>query len=150
MEEIDLCWRITNLNPNYIKKFIYQSKVYHLGGGSLNYDDPKKLFFNIRNHRYMLQKNLNFGLKKILILLITLFINLFIALKYLILLKFNHFYFVLKALFSKNYSNFKYENIKMVDKKNISKKINKHFQVTSILFDYLILRRRKFSELNKS
>ncbi len=150
MEEIDLCWRITNLNPNYIKKFIYQSKVYHLGGGSLNYDDPKKLFFNIRNHRYMLQKNLNFGLKKILILLITLFINLFIALKYLILLKFNHFYFVLKALFSKNYSNFKYENLKMVDKKNISKKINKHFQVTSILFDYLILRRRKFSELNKS
>jgi len=53
-------------------------------------------------------------------------------------------------LFSKNYSNFKYENLKMVDKKNISKKINKHFQVTSILFDYLILRRRKFSELNKS
>ena len=80
----------------------------------------------------------------------TLFINLLIAFKYLILLKFNHFYFVLKALFSKNYSNFKYENLKMVDKKNISKKINKHFQVTSILFDYLILRRRKFSELNKS
>jgi hypothetical protein len=97
----------------------------------------------------MLKKNLKFGFKKILILLMTLFINLLIAFKYLILLKFNHFYFILKALFSKNFSNFKYENLKIVDKKNISKN-NKHIQVTSILFYYLILRRRKFSELNKS
>ena len=73
-----------------------------------------------------------------------------IGFKYLILLKFNHFYFVLKAVFSKNFSNFKYENLKMVDKKNILKENNKHNQVTSILFNYLILRRRKFSELNKS
>ena len=150
MEEIDLCWRITNLNPNYVKKFIYQSKVYHLGGGSLNYNDPKKLFFNIRNQRYMLKKNLKFGLNKILILLITLFINLLIAFKYLIFLKFNHFYFVLKAVFPKSFLDFKYEYLNIVDKKNISKENNKHNQVTSILFDYLILRRRKFSELNKS
>ena len=34
MEEIDLCWRLTNLNLDYKKRFIYKSEVYHLGGGS--------------------------------------------------------------------------------------------------------------------
>ena len=47
MEEIDLCWRIENLQKGYKKKFIHNCTVYHLGGGSLDYNDPKKLFYNV-------------------------------------------------------------------------------------------------------
>ena len=40
MEEIDLCWRIKGLNfSNYC---FPDSKVYHLGGGTLKYENPKK------------------------------------------------------------------------------------------------------------
>ena len=58
MEEIDLCWRITNFNSELKKRFMYKSVVYHLGGGSLAYNDSKKLFYNIRNHYYMVTKNI--------------------------------------------------------------------------------------------
>jgi len=56
MEEIDLCWRLKN--RGYKIKFTPFSKVYHLGGGSLAYDNPKKLFLNFRNSLWLLYKNL--------------------------------------------------------------------------------------------
>ncbi|KOH42958.1 glycosyltransferase family 2 protein [Sunxiuqinia dokdonensis] len=56
MEEIDLCWRLKN--RGYKIQFTPFSKVYHLGGGSLSYDNPKKLFLNFRNSLWLLYKNL--------------------------------------------------------------------------------------------
>lgn len=41
-EEIDLCWRIQN--TGYLIKYIGRSKVYHLGGATLNAMNPKKHF----------------------------------------------------------------------------------------------------------
>ena len=55
MEEIDLCWRMKlhgqkiMVNPN--------SVVYHLGGGTLNYLSPRKVFLNFRNSLFTLYKN---------------------------------------------------------------------------------------------
>lgn len=56
MEEIDLCWRLKNRGY----KIIYepQSVVYHLGGGTLSYDSPQKVYLNFRNNLWMLFKNL--------------------------------------------------------------------------------------------
>ncbi len=56
MEEIDLCWRLKN--QGYTIWYEPQSTVYHLGGGTLSYDSPKKLFLNFRNNLWMLYKNL--------------------------------------------------------------------------------------------
>lgn len=56
MEEIDLCWRLKNIG--YILKVIPASVVYHLGGGSLPMNHPRKLFLNYRNNLLMLYKNL--------------------------------------------------------------------------------------------
>ncbi len=56
MEEIDLCWRLKN--RGYQIYYQPQSIVYHLGGGSLSYDSPRKLYLNFRNNLYMLFKNL--------------------------------------------------------------------------------------------
>lgn len=57
MEEIDLCWRIRN--GGYSLKVNPVSVVYHLGGGSLPMNHPKKLFLNYRNNLLMLYKNLD-------------------------------------------------------------------------------------------
>ncbi|MDR1225659.1 MAG: glycosyltransferase family 2 protein [Prevotellaceae bacterium] len=56
MEEIDLCWRMQN--EGYLIQCVGQSKVYHVGGGTLPNNNPRKLFFNYRNNLLMLYKNL--------------------------------------------------------------------------------------------
>lgn len=56
MEEIDLCWRA--LNTGYRIKYTPESKVYHLGGGSLPMGSSRKVYFNFRNSLFMLWKNL--------------------------------------------------------------------------------------------
>lgn len=55
MEEIDLCWRIWN--NGYKVKFCPKSVIYHLGGGSLPMDSPRKVYYNYRNNLRMLWKN---------------------------------------------------------------------------------------------
>lgn len=57
-EEIDLCWRLINSG----RKIYYtgKSKIYHVGGGTLNKQSPQKTFLNIRNNLSMMAKNLPF------------------------------------------------------------------------------------------
>ena len=57
-EEIDLCWRMRN--KGWKLACIPQSVVYHLGGGSLSYDNPRKTFLNFRNNLLMIYKNRRF------------------------------------------------------------------------------------------
>ena len=55
MEEIDLCWRMQGLGYDIVS--IPESVVYHMGGQTLSYDNPKKLYLNCRNNYAMLVKN---------------------------------------------------------------------------------------------
>ena len=55
MEEIDLCWRIQKSGKEFL--VVPQSEVYHLGGGTLAYESPTKLYLNFRNNLFMLIKN---------------------------------------------------------------------------------------------
>ena len=55
MEEIDLCWRL-NARSWWVA-CVPQSAVYHVGGASLNYGNPRKTFLNFRNNLLMLYKN---------------------------------------------------------------------------------------------
>ncbi len=60
MEEIDLCWRLQNkgydilVNPS--------SHVYHVGGGTLDYRNPRKTYLNFRNSLFAIHKNWEKGL----------------------------------------------------------------------------------------
>lgn len=56
MEEIDLCWRLRA--TGYRVMASTDSVVYHLGGGSLPADNPRKTYLNFRNSLLMLYKNL--------------------------------------------------------------------------------------------
>ena len=59
MEEIDLCWRL--LNMQYRITYCGKSVVYHVGGGTLHKSNPRKTFLNYRNNLIMLFKNLPKG-----------------------------------------------------------------------------------------
>lgn len=56
MEEIDLCWRLQL--KGYRVWAIPESVVYHLGGGSLPAENPRKTYLNFRNNLLLLHKNL--------------------------------------------------------------------------------------------
>ncbi len=56
MEEIDLCWRLNS--RGWLLMCLPQSVVYHLGGGALGYENPRKTYLNFRNNLLMLYKNL--------------------------------------------------------------------------------------------
>lgn len=56
MEEIDLCWRLRSRGRGIV--CIPQSVVFHVGGATLNKENPRKTYLNFRNNLLMLYKNL--------------------------------------------------------------------------------------------
>ena len=54
-EEIDLCWRLKR--AGYSVWCFPQSVVWHLGGGTLEYESPRKVFLNFRNSLFSIVKN---------------------------------------------------------------------------------------------
>ncbi len=55
-EEIDLCWRLRSRGYSIV--CIPQSVVYHVGGGTLPTESPRKAYLNFRNNLLLLYKNL--------------------------------------------------------------------------------------------
>ena len=56
MEEIDLCWKMQL--RGWKVTVVPQSKVYHIGGGTLPNESPFKLRLNFRNNLLLLENNL--------------------------------------------------------------------------------------------
>ena len=102
MEEIDLCWRLKK--ANYKIMYASESSVYHVGGGTLNYMNPRKTYLNFRNSLYMIAKN--HESKIIQKLFIRLVIDGVAASLFLVKGQFRHFWAVLRAHMSvyKNWS----------------------------------------------
>jgi GT2 family glycosyltransferase len=59
MEEIDLCWKIQRTGGKVY--YCGTSVVYHVGAGTLGYENPRKTYFNFRNNITMLLKHLGVG-----------------------------------------------------------------------------------------
>ena len=57
MEEIDFCWRLRR--AGFTCWVEPASTVYHLGGGTLQYNNPRKTYLNFRNSLHALLKNAN-------------------------------------------------------------------------------------------
>lgn len=56
-EEIDLCWRLRSRGYDIV--CVPQSVVYHVGGGTLSKENPRKTYLNFRNNLLLLYKNLS-------------------------------------------------------------------------------------------
>lgn len=109
MEEIDLCWR---LHANgYEIWYTPDSLIFHVGGGALPNESPKKLYLNFRNNLLLLRKNLPPDMRN-RILLFRKILDGIAAIQYLIKGKPRFFIAVLKAhrdfkrLWRKEYGNY--------------------------------------------
>ena len=54
MEEIDLCWRLKNMD--YKVMYCAESEVFHLGGGTLNAENPFKTYLNFQEQPFAAKK----------------------------------------------------------------------------------------------
>jgi GT2 family glycosyltransferase len=59
MEEIDLCWKIHRANQRVC--YTAKSKVYHVGAGTLGYNNPFKVYLNFRNGLILIYKHFGAG-----------------------------------------------------------------------------------------
>ncbi len=97
MEEIDLCWRLKNLN---FKIYVQPaSVVYHVGGGTLYKISSRKTFLNFRNNLSTLVKN-HPPRKLLFKVLFRLVLDSLAALKFLFEGQPRHFLAVIRAHFA--------------------------------------------------
>lgn len=144
MEEIDLCWRLKN--QDYRIVYTPGSKVFHLGGGSLPYESPQKLYLNFRNNLWLLYKNLPTG-QLFHILFLRMALDGLAAIKLLAEFNLNgirsvwkahiHFYRSLPVLHLKR---------KQARKAGHLKPPAKRMQ-RSIVFQFYVRKRKRFSEI---
>jgi len=145
MEEIDLCWRIKNMGYKVV--VCPESKIFHLGGGSLSYGSPRKIYLNFRNNLFLLYKNLPEGrLYKTLIP--RMILDGVAALQFLLTGQFSAFIKVMAAHrdFYKSLGKLKKQRAELLPK--IVSAIHPEIYKGSIIFDFYIARKRKFSSLN--
>lgn len=96
-EEIDFCWRAQNFG--YEIWVEPKSVVYHVGGGTLSKDSPRKTFLNFRNSLITLLKNLPIS-EAIFLILCRLILDGIAGMKGLLNGEFQYFYQILRAHFS--------------------------------------------------
>ena len=143
MEEIDLCWRIRNTG----KKILYcaESKVFHVGGGTLPKSNPHKTYLNFRNNLLMVYKNASESDYQS-ILKTRIFLDILAAFKFLFSGNFKDYKAVLKAWrdFKKLKSSYSRPISKIIENKNPT---SFFIFPKSILRYYYLYGRKKFSSL---
>lgn len=137
-EEIDFSWRAVH-NKHQVA-FVGESSVYHLGGGTLSYNSPQKLYFNIRNSLLTLLKNLPANQLFVVIIARMIFDG-FLGVFFLISLRPRMMFSILKAHF-----NFYKLFLKTYKKRRLYNKTNTYFVLNSIIIQYFIFRRRFFTD----
>lgn len=146
MEEIDLCWRINT--AGYKIMAIPNSVVYHIGGGTLGYGSPHKVYLNFRNSLFMLHKNLPAEImhKRIFIRMV---LDGVAATMFLFTFRFRNFREIIRA-----HSDYRRER-ETLDKKRkqlgSNGEIYKHlpFLNKSIIAGFYIRRKRLFTDYEK-
>ena len=137
-EEIDLCSRAKN--TQYAIKYCSESRVYHVGGATLNTENPRKTFLNFRNSLFMLTKNL--PQKKLFGVLFTrMLLDGIAAFRFLTKGQFSHFYAILKAHFQF------YRYFTKFYKKKKSNNSNKYYTISSIVLRFFINNQKKYNKL---
>ena len=95
MEEIDLCWRLKK--ANYKIMVCPESTVWHVGGGTLQAESPRKVYLNFRNSLSTLLKNKETAFSAILTVYIRLLLDAVAGLMFLTKGKFSHIFAIAKA-----------------------------------------------------
>ncbi|HRH64790.1 MAG TPA: glycosyltransferase family 2 protein [Bacteroidia bacterium] len=145
MEEIDLCWRIHREGKQVW--YCGTSAVYHVGGGTLPKNNPRKTYLNFRNNLLMLYKNLPADLFLKVIIARTIFDS---AAAILFLIRNGKADF--KAVFEAHRDFHKMKKLYQSARTNTHNTHNQYFNLIywkSIVLSFYLFRSSKFTDLNK-
>ncbi|MDO8366693.1 MAG: bifunctional riboflavin kinase/FAD synthetase [Saprospiraceae bacterium] len=148
-EEIDLCWRLKR--AGYSIWCIPQSVVWHLGGGTLEYENPRKVFLNFRNSLYSLLKNEPWG-KLLWLIPARLLLDGLAGARFAVKGQFRAIWAIVRAHFS-FYGNFRLmcrkrqEGFQIIEKQKIAPKNEKGIYPGSIIVAHYLRRVKVFSKL---
>ena len=142
MEEIDVCWRLKRMGYRIV--IVPESVIYHVGGGTLPINTPRKMYLNYRNNLYLMFKNLP-GKKLIPYLFARMCLDGLSALVYLSKFSFGFFWAVVKAHLHFNCHirrslKKRREQANLIKQENVSC-IYPH----SMVFNFLVKKKKVFS-----
>ena len=143
MEEIDFCWRMNN--AGYKIMYCPDSTVFHIGGGTLPKISWRKTYLNFRNNFILLYKNLPDSWL-IRVFAVRLLLDGIAAMKFLVQAGFKDFWAVARAHVSFYRSLAKTRQ----KRKSIKQGSVRNLYKGSLVVDYYLLRKRKFSQLRSS
>jgi GT2 family glycosyltransferase len=147
MEEIDLCWRLQRMG--YRIRYVSSSAVYHVGGATLQRGNPFKTFLNFRNNMLLLYKNLPVrGRGKILFS--RMILDGISAFRFLFQGSFRDFWAILSAHMAFYGIKSSYRGIKNRNKYNENSVIVKGIYPGTIVIDFFLKGKKKFSDLDLS
>lgn len=141
MEEIDFCWRMKNLG--YKIYCCPQSKVYHIGGGTLPKSSARKTYLNFRNNLSLLYKNLPSG-RVFWTLFYRILLDWVAAIKFLVGGGLGDFWAVIRAHFA---FYRRIPSLKKVRQQQPHGKVGQMY-LRNIVFDNYLKGKRCFSELD--
>lgn len=148
-EEIDLCWRMKRLGRSVVA--MNTDFVYHLGGGTLDYQNTRKNYLNFRNNYWMILKNEQGVLKIGIVLILRILLDLVFAFKLLFTFKPNAFVSTLAGIGSGVIGIFKTgkkrRQMAYLLNRFANEQMNKKGRVNAIApISYYILSKKKFSQ----
>jgi len=149
MEEIDLCWRLKRLGYSVVAQ--PASVVYHVGGGTLDIENPRKTYLNFRNSLFTLVKNESIG-RLLWLIPMRLLLDGVAAARFLTEGKFRHIWAILQAHFHFYFGIFKVLKKRKLIRKLISQKnigaANTHgIYKGSIVWSFFIKKKKIFSKM---
>ncbi|MEY2792771.1 MAG: hypothetical protein RJA76_763 [Bacteroidota bacterium] len=138
-EEIDLCCRIRK--AGYQIAAVEESKVLHVGGGTLQTDSPQKTFLNYRNNLILIYKNYQ-GNNRIKVIMARLLLDGLAGIKFLLDMKWRN----CLAIINGHFGFYRYliqHSEKQLYQKNKKIALYNH----SIVWQFFVRKIRKFSDL---
>jgi len=145
MEEIDLCWRLKN--GGYRIMVCPESTVYHVGGAVITYGSPIKVYYNFRNGLILMVKNLPKG-KLFGTILMRLILDHIAAYKALFSGNFKEYFAIAKAHFHFFIGSGKWLRKRKEAQAHTTTPNNTGYYKRSIVLDYFLRGKKKFSDLN--
>lgn len=145
MEEIDLCWRLKNLGYKIVT--CGSASVYHIGGGTLSKANWKKTYLNFRNNLELIYKNIE-SQYLFRTILVRMLLDGMAAFKFLVTNGFSHFGAIIRAHmhFYRMLPNIRKKRKNL--QKNIIERNSNGVYNGSIVADYFIRNKKKFSDLD--
>ena len=144
MEEVDLCWRLKN--AGYKIGYIAKSLVYHVGGSVISYGSPQKLYYNFRNNLILLIKNEK-GTKMLWLFPFRLVLDGIAGLRLLFTGKPKETFIIIKAHYHVYRETGKWLKRRRENKRLHVLRNEEGIYTRSIVWDYFLLHRKKFTDL---